>query len=511
METSKYFPSQIEEGRKILKSFEGGSLVCSFIAPMQWGKTGVLFYVADEMVRKGNVNGYSNVFLLTGMSDNDWRKQTRERAPEEMKGNILHRGNLNRAAKRISENIRDALFIVDECHFGALRGMTLYRFFQKVGIYNIEMMRTRNLRILQTSATPEISLINAQSWPSELHTLIKPDIPVSYFGVKDILASDTFHHSLENRIEEAFQYIAKMKTPKYHIFRINARRPEDRHSVITLAKKNGYMLRKHDCSIRKSNRVTDDEMRTTPKTHTIILVKNMWKAAKTFPSDHIGLIMSGMSDSPAVEAQGLVGRICGHNKTDKIHVVANYSIDTYQMMMDDPEHRYDNPELYGYESANVRILPGGVYKKLADSYLHPHNFVGLEDVTLPTVVKRSRSKPKSSLYNEDEDYQIERSVYHCNEGETPEQLFCRIKKELGAKWVRNPFKTKKNGIVDAIDMDEKWLNMSNLINKFNLKKNEIKGTKKFLFKKCRSENDTRLCLFVAKMEILTDLSKKNED
>ena len=105
MASGKYFQSQITEGEKILKAFEDGSLVCSFIAPMQWGKTGVLFYVADEMVRTSKVDGYANVFLVTGMADNEWKRQTRERAPKEMKGNVLHRGNLNRAAKKIQENI----------------------------------------------------------------------------------------------------------------------------------------------------------------------------------------------------------------------------------------------------------------------------------------------------------------------------------------------------------------------------------------------------------------------
>ena len=87
--------------------------------------------------------------------------------------------------------------------------------------------------------------------------------------------------------------------------------------------------------MKKCRRITDEELMTAPSKHTIIIVKNMWKAAKTVVCDNIGVIITGFSDSPAVEAQGLVGRICGHKKPRDIRVVASYSIDTYQILMDD--------------------------------------------------------------------------------------------------------------------------------------------------------------------------------
>ena len=50
-------------------------------------------------------------------------------------------------------------------------------------------------------------------------------------------------------------------------------------------------------------------------------------------------------------------------------------------------------------------------------------------------MKGARSKSKSQLYREGEDYLIERGIHKCEKDETPEQMFSRLKEQYGAKWV----------------------------------------------------------------------------
>jgi len=65
-------------------------------AEMQAGKTGVVCAVLRLILR--NIKTLQirpdRVFLITGMSDNAWTKQTRERVPEPFRKNVHHNGNL---------------------------------------------------------------------------------------------------------------------------------------------------------------------------------------------------------------------------------------------------------------------------------------------------------------------------------------------------------------------------------------------------------------------------------
>jgi hypothetical protein len=444
---STFFPSQIREGNRILKAFDDGALICSFVAPVQWGKTGVLLYVTSQMVKNGTVAGYSHVFILTGMADNEWRKQTRERAPPEMRDNILHRRNMMKVAKTRS-TIRDALFIVDECHIGSLSGSTLSRFFTEIGIYGgADVMRERNLRILQISATPEVSLLNAQYLPDGIHKLIKSTPGKTYTGIGDIFKSERFHDYNAVRREQAYTDALgaisnEFNKPRYHLIRVNGRLAHIRKVIIQIAKKQGFAVRIHDNTVRKDRRITDAELRTEPERHTIILVKNMWKAAKTIPHEYLGVVVSGLSFSSAVEAQGLIGRICGHNKKHNIQVYGNYdALSWYQHLMDDPDNLYN--EDIQYQSANL-VIKGGAYRKIAKSYLCPHLFDGMKDVVLPTIVPSKRAKAKHLVLEEGVDYTLDRSIHEANPGEDLTQLFKRVKTEMGAKYVRNPFTKGKN-------------------------------------------------------------------
>jgi hypothetical protein len=501
-----FFPTQEKEGDRIVAAFDAGALITTFVAPVQWGKTGVLLYVSKKMVETENVAGYSNVYIITGMSDNEWRTQTRARVMPKMRKNVLHRGNLMKVAKSIPD-IRDALFIVDESHIGSLAGSTLHRFFGTIGIYEENAMRERNLRILQTSATPEISLFNAQFIPGGMHSLVKADISVpSYLGIGNIIKSSRMndpYDMVNDGIQGIFEFIGKsiaeLDTPKYHLVRINGRRKDERRQFSMWAKQSGYALRLHDSSANKKSKISDDELEEAPVRHTIILVKNMWRAAKTIPYQHIGSVVSGFSTSAAVEAQGLVGRICGHNKNHNIKVLASLDqLRTYEQIMED--ERNDYPESIHYISSNLRIKDGA-YRKIGTSYLHPHNFAGaeFENVVLPQVAKRTRGISMSTKYTEGEHYTIERKIYSPQEGENTTTLFKRVKATLKAKWVHNPYKAKSPAVKTA----DEWMNAPRLINQFKLDKEEKAGKEKYIFK-CATDEQGREALFVAKIETLVD-------
>ena len=166
------YPEQSFEGNKIVSLFTA-VCIATFVAPMQWGKTGVILEAAYSMVKPTwdedeeeltcAINPM-NVFVITGMSDNEWRKQTKARFPEQWRDNVVHRGNLKKIDAKMYD-IRDALIVIDECHFGTSSNTVLDTKLQDwFDLPSVDALKKRNIRILQTSATPDNVIVSAEQW-----------------------------------------------------------------------------------------------------------------------------------------------------------------------------------------------------------------------------------------------------------------------------------------------------------------------------------------------------------
>jgi hypothetical protein len=70
----------------------------------------------------------------------------------------------------------------------------------------------------------------------------------------------------------------------------------------------------HDCSDRIEE--VDNFLSKPPVVHTLIIIKQMWKAAKTLNDEHIGIVHESVANTKnfSTEIQGLCGRLCGHGK-----------------------------------------------------------------------------------------------------------------------------------------------------------------------------------------------------
>ena len=150
-------------------------------APPQWGKTGVSLFTAYKMCtddRKG-INP-DNVFFITAMSDRSWIEQTKGRMLPMWEKNIFHRNTLEKFKRRVEEQKRkNILIIIDECHLANSIHHTLGRIFEALEFKNpLELVRD-NIRILQISATPSNSLIDADEW-EDYHERLCPQVDGGY-------------------------------------------------------------------------------------------------------------------------------------------------------------------------------------------------------------------------------------------------------------------------------------------------------------------------------------------
>lgn len=445
--TTRFYPTQIDEGDKIIRAFQE-CIVCSFLAPVQWGKTGVMVYVAEQMVAQNMISGFSNAFIITGMSDNEWKTQTQERVPDEMKQNVLHRCDIWKESSRFV-GIRDALIIIDECHFGSKSNMTISDFFGKVGLADINELRGRNIRILQSSATPDAVFVDSQCWPASLHVPVVATIPPSYVGFDSLYRSSQVREipkDPEEIVSTVLGAIEDFDKPRYHLVRVLGRRRDmvkrkQRELLVKIARKRGYSVVFHDSNIKKKERITDEMLSNPPKVHTIVIVKGLWRAAKTIPHGHLGVVYCGGSRLTSVEAQGLAGRMCGHNKKHDIVLFVNEeAITQYQELV---MSRFDYSAVEEYYASGMRIKEGEL-RRITPTYMNPTTFKGLEDCQPPEVVRTRRRKP--AIHNritEGEHYELVRTEWRARSNESSAEFFARVKSESGAKYVRNPF-SKKN-------------------------------------------------------------------
>ena len=389
----------------IVKTFsDEDALLMTMVAPMQWGKTGVMAAVAYGMVNHPTkpIDPHA-VFIITGMADNDWRNQTRKRFPPSWSGNVMHRAELSEKVSEL-KTVENALFIIDECHFGAQADGLIDKFFEECCLKDIDALETRNVRIFQTSATPDNVLLEAEMWnqPGEprYHEVICPDYPESYMSLSKI------HH--EGRLrkactiynegsEDLARVVNSFAEPKWHILRLPSG-PKSKGKQIGIISKLSELAATHGWGDAVTHfgktRAADDILSSPPEKHTFILIKGLLRAAKTLNDEHIGVVYEphGESKSDSSEAQGLPGRLCGHGKGSgsgaPILFCNTVSIKNYCKLME-KKFNYSLGDLTFKSSAIKKVE--GEEPIVRASFVNPMKIDGIEpEQDLCRAVKRPR-------------------------------------------------------------------------------------------------------------------------
>ena len=430
---------------------EGDTLILTLCAPMQWGKTGVLFEVAFQMCCHPMKSlPPTNILVITGMSDNEWRSQTKERMLPTTR--VWHRADIDKHADELAV-FRNGLIFIDECHFGAASSSVLATCLRNAGLLSIAALQERNVRIVQTSATPDHVLENSEKWNEpggpEYHLKVVPENPTSYTSLRDLRESDRIRPAMDltspTNARTLSDVMGAFSTPKWHIVRLPPSRV-DKAAVVEnlteLSSEYGFgELMRHDCVERIQD--VNGILSQAPPAHTIILVKSLWRAAKTLIDDHIGVkhdaYTKGKQSNSSV-AQSLAGRSCGHNMNPDVIVYCDVdSVDAYIDLTTNHSFNYHLGGVTNYSSCTIKKVPTAE-PVAVDSYAEPSMNDGLPGVPPP---------PVASLV-EGVDYVHGHVFRYLESGETTDALFMRLRRE-GIMHLRNPFKTTtpSDGFVSA--------------------------------------------------------------
>ena len=177
------FDNQKEAGFEIFENFYDGIMAVTLLALPQVGKTGVMLYISylmtttllDELF----INP-KNVYIISGMNDIDWQKQTKASFPFALNEHVYTRSDFNKI--QTLNSLENALIIIDECHIAIEERQQLSKKLALAGLNNPESLREKNVRILQVSATPAHALFNADRVWGNDHAVVRLIPSPKYIG-----------------------------------------------------------------------------------------------------------------------------------------------------------------------------------------------------------------------------------------------------------------------------------------------------------------------------------------
>jgi len=311
------YPNQQEAANECIHAYNNGIHAVCLIAQPGTGKTGTALAVMTSMATNPNDDDIilsENIINFTGMSDNDWEDQFKSSVLPAFRDNIFHRQNLIKQKDKLSL-LKNGLIIPDECHIASGIKMTIAKTLKDTGILDLNVLETRNIKILDISATPDAVLHDYKKW-GEKCAIIKLKPGPLYKGFEIMLAENRIINSPNLEDEDACYDLLEFldnryinTTKKYYLFRLL-----DPAKIILLqhvCEELNWSYLNHNSDDRIDK--IDALMKTPPTNNTIIFIKHFWRASKRIPMlQHIGATYEPIlkTRDVSVTSQGLTARGC---------------------------------------------------------------------------------------------------------------------------------------------------------------------------------------------------------
>ncbi len=388
------YPNQAEAANEIFKAFMvDGKVAVTLIALPQAGKTGTFLEVAYKMCTVDNdakAIDHDQILFLTGMSDREWKDQTKGDMLTSFEKRVRHRGQF-KGLPSLLRDIKNSLIIIDECHIAAEKEQTMSEILRRSGLLNIDELRKRRVFLLEVSATPGSTLYDTQKWGAENHSIVILKESPLYVGFRDFIAEKRLHPSYDLSEEEEllklFPFIEQaFPQPRYHIIRLNGKLYTSAKLLIEQhAKARGWHVSDHNATNRLEG--LDYHMTKAPHYHSIILIKEFWRAGKRLCDTYVGIVHEPQTDieDTNVTSQGLIGRLCGNDKRKgpgAPHAFCNTALIHDYLAWIDAKGDYEAVERY--KSKNLTAKKGRIISK--ESIAHHTNVDGIE--VLPEEEKK---------------------------------------------------------------------------------------------------------------------------
>jgi hypothetical protein len=309
-------------GHKILDLFYNdlNTLMISIAAEMQSGKTSIISSVIEVVTNSvENIMLANNIFVLTSISSVGWMKQTSERLPPFMSGNIYHRPQLKKLIDHIvSNDLKNIIIFIDEVQCASGNNQTFHRQFDRGGLNDVDFLRSHNILIVNVSATYGRVGIDAEKWSEKYHKTIFCEPGFNYKGVEWFKNNKIYHQLPDMKFNEEFLKLVTKgirKKKGYVIIRIS-RGGENETIVRKFSEEHDHDVityYQEDCiSI-------NDVLGNKPDKLTYILIKEKLGISDTIIKKYILRCVERVKKSrnTSESAQTTPGRLCGYDKLNK--------------------------------------------------------------------------------------------------------------------------------------------------------------------------------------------------
>jgi hypothetical protein len=335
-------------------------------AEMQAGKTGVIATVARLVLTNARALGFASdrIFVTTGMSDDAWQKQTNPRLARVLRDNVHHGGTLSQVAAKLTRlakggTLKNIVIFVDESHYatGSTNQPAKYLYEAVARLCPREMWAENNIRFVTISATDPAKVL-AQKASEVPCNIVRLHTTSLYQSVEKLQSLDRIRfleqipengvlHSKTGfaAMERAVRESEAVHGPLVHILRPNHGKGGAVAADISRAFPRA-VVHQWDVASNKEKRKTakDDSssgvgsatdinvaiLNDKPEITTFVLLKGMFRAAKTLNDEHVGVLYDRVGSGDATNLQSLLGRACGYGKSTRTVIFASRStVDNY--------------------------------------------------------------------------------------------------------------------------------------------------------------------------------------
>lgn len=349
------YPQQIEAGKALQKSLEKHNVVC-LAAKTQVGKTGTTISLAKDLIHKGV--SIENIFVISGLNDREWKKQTQDRFPKEFMNQIYKRDELLKHFSPKVKGLKNLYIIIDEVQYASKKNQTTDKMFTELG-WTPKYLKENNIKIIEVSATPNGNIydLKKDEWKDVVDIVFMSD-GKGYVSLKSLYDSGQIKQyqdlycwdinknkckdikSLIHAIKELEKDIQSFDEPRYHIIRVGT------STKLAIVKQNFEKYFNNEYRYVEVSSLSADEddinkiLTMPPKTHKIIFVLQKYRCSKTLNKKYIGVLYEQYTVNKdfSVVIQGLAGRITGYDKHDCICYTDIPILHTYEELWESKFH-----------------------------------------------------------------------------------------------------------------------------------------------------------------------------
>lgn len=315
------YENQEKSAEKIQTELNNPSVVSVLVVgKTQVGKTGCMLAFVHHHVLSVDIP-IGHIFIITPLSDKQWKQDTKRRMPDCLNEQVFHRPNLHKRdfINKI-KNMKNVLIIMDEIQIASAENQTIDVMFKECNLHDMQHVFKNDIKFVQFTATPDGHAEDMRRWGDNAKTvLIEPG--KGYTGIDDLYKNGSIKQAEDLKCKDAvsrFGDIIKSKygneDHRYHIMRIPSSKYSQDSTVIQnvvneLGNEFDYV---HE--LLKKDKININEILSTqPNKHTCVFVKETLRCAKTLDKKFIGIVYDRQTHSDSSIVQSLAGRLTGYD------------------------------------------------------------------------------------------------------------------------------------------------------------------------------------------------------